>query len=626
MNPNLFAKSAPVRTAAGGEAFELDSQVALTKMILNSTLHDSFYYTASEQLNSILLLCGKVSPTFIAQLAVFASNEGKRKDTPALLLAVLSKEHTRRELFAAFHLMRKDGKLIRNYFSIIRSGVVGRRNFGTMLKRLVGDWFNGLNTKQFTEYAVGNEPSLGDVIKLVRPIPKDEPTAAMFRWVMGKAKEGDDTLLPAEIVQLKAYLRNPTDAALAAPTGVSSRYTANIKLSIPEMRTSALTATWNQIRQSLNTYVRDGLFDNTVEGDNPSTDGHDFLTAICTRLLDFESMARARVYPYDIMNTIKNLSESNYKELLALQLYMCVNESMNSVTDFKGKRVLVAIDVSGSMQNAVNGNVDRGRKPGAPIAVPVSCTDVSVLYGISLARKNPNADLIAFDDRLMLISPDDIKNNWFGLYRRITAHQGSATYCQLPLQFAIDRKKTLDDGSLLPMPIQDAYDYIVFISDNETFNQSRTVNQLWQQYRTHVSPECKLVLWDLTPNQQSTVPDDARSLNIGGTGTHVFESLQMFADGLVPKHAQIDRITAIDLYAEPLIRGVKSTAVIDKVGIVVAADGHNAPMVMNVVEAIPEQPLSKPVTVKDPVNNINITITGFTKVPEVIADGYSVKE
>lgn len=556
MNPNLFSNTArSVTTAEGGETFELDNQVALTKMILNSTLRDSFYYTASEQLNSILLLCGKVTPTFIAQLAVFAANEGKRKDTPALLLGVLSKEHTRRELFAAFRLMRKDGKLIRNYFSVIRSGVTGRRNFGTMLKRLVGDWFNGLNTKQFTDYAVGNDPSLSDVIKLVRPIPKDEATAAMFRWVMGKAKEGDDALLPAEIVQLKAYLRDPTNTELTAPTGVSSRYTSNIKVSVPEMRLVALGSTWNQIRQSLNTYVRDGLFDNTTVDGVVGTDGKDFLTAICTRLLDFESMARARVYPYDIMNTIKNLTASNYKQSLITQLYMCINESLNSVTDFKGKRVLVAIDVSGSMGNAVNGNVNRGHKPGTPVPEPIRCQEVAALYGIALTRKNPNTDLVLFDTQLYVMDPKEIHDNWFAVYKGITSHSGNATHCGLPMSFALNRTKTLTDGSLLPMPVQDTYDYIVYISDNEAFRQSASVNQLWTQYRSTINAECKLVLWDITPNQQSSVPDDHRALNIGGTGTHVFESLQMFADGLVPKHAQIDRITAIDLYAEPNLKG-----------------------------------------------------------------------
>ena len=92
------------------------------------------------------------------------------KDMPALLLAVLANrpgDHFDR----AFDRVCDNGKMLRNFVQIIRSGVTGRRSLGSRPKRLVKRWIDSRSDAALLRASVGNEPSLADVIKMVHPTP-----------------------------------------------------------------------------------------------------------------------------------------------------------------------------------------------------------------------------------------------------------------------------------------------------------------------------------------------------------------------------------------------------------------------------------------------------------------------
>ncbi len=76
--------------------------------------------------------------------------------------------------------------MLRNFAQIIRSGAVGRKSFGNRPKKLMQTWLLTATEKQLLNAAVGNSPSLADVVKMVHPKPREAWRAAWFAWLIGK--------------------------------------------------------------------------------------------------------------------------------------------------------------------------------------------------------------------------------------------------------------------------------------------------------------------------------------------------------------------------------------------------------------------------------------------------------
>ena len=64
-------------------------------------------------------------------------------------------------LRAVFDRVIDDGKMLRNFVQIVRSGVVGRKSLGTMPKRLVQRWLAARTDEQFFRASVGQHPVAG---------------------------------------------------------------------------------------------------------------------------------------------------------------------------------------------------------------------------------------------------------------------------------------------------------------------------------------------------------------------------------------------------------------------------------------------------------------------------------
>src|SRR5262245_22637879 len=125
---------------AGGVAYKLTPKAALAQYAATGCFNNTFYTEAGEQLDQVLALANEVDADFVAKTALFARERGYMKDMPALLLAVLSIRD--KELFErVFPRVADNGKMLRNFVQIMRSGAVGRKSLGSLPKRLVREWF-----------------------------------------------------------------------------------------------------------------------------------------------------------------------------------------------------------------------------------------------------------------------------------------------------------------------------------------------------------------------------------------------------------------------------------------------------------------------------------------------------
>src|SRR5581483_12043949 len=101
-NKTLFATARgallPPTNALNSEnapAYALEPKQALAQYAATGCFGRTFYATADEQLATVLELCHRVEPEFVARVAVYSRSVSFMKDMPALLCAWLSTRDAR---------------------------------------------------------------------------------------------------------------------------------------------------------------------------------------------------------------------------------------------------------------------------------------------------------------------------------------------------------------------------------------------------------------------------------------------------------------------------------------------------------------------------------------------------
>ncbi len=502
----------PVNTVnnAGGTAYSLSDKAALAQYAMTGCFNGTFYCSDEDQLKKSLELSNKVSPEFLAKLAVYSREKGLMKDMPAFLASVLASRDTNL-LSQVFSRVIDNPKMLRNFVQIIRSGVTGRKSFGTRPKKLIQNYFDSLSDEQVFRADVGNDPSLPDIIKLARPKPKSKGRSALYGYLLGK------DFVKSDLVALaRAYEDFKKDMVGEIPDVPFQLLTA-LPLTNKHWSQIAENATWTQTRMNLNTFLRHGVFDSPKMVD-----------LVAARLSDPEQVKRAKVFPYQLFAAFKNVDEKMpVKITLALQ--KAAEHAISNIPEFEGK-VYVFPDVSGSMRDPVTGR--RGTA-----TTKMRCVDVAGLVASSVLRKNPEAVVTPFDTRVHTarLNPlDSIMTNATAL----AAFGGGGTDCHLPLQ-ALNSQHAKGD-------------LIIYISDNESWvdstgygHGSATMKE-WKTFKAR-NPKAKLVCIDVTPNATTQAQSDKDILNVGGFSDQVFDVIARFVENGNDRDLWVSMIEAVKL-------------------------------------------------------------------------------
>ena len=197
VNPNVFPsrnqlpqaalQSFPPATTineAGGAAYEFGPEHALAQLAMTGCTNDTFYTTAEEQVNKVKELAAEVGSVYLAKLAIYSRTTGGMKDMPAILLATL-KEKDPEMMERVFDTVINNTKMLRNFVTIVRSGVLGSKSFGGRLRRITEKWLDSRSDTHLFEQSIGGNPSLGDILKIVHPTPKTESRRGTV-WVAAR--------------------------------------------------------------------------------------------------------------------------------------------------------------------------------------------------------------------------------------------------------------------------------------------------------------------------------------------------------------------------------------------------------------------------------------------------------
>lgn len=561
--------------AHGAGAYQLDNGHQLLQYAMTGTLQRTFYASAETQLEKIVELCGKVSPKFVAQAAIFAREKGYMKDAPALLVSYLAglssqqaqealqlreqagkgtvseaqkaeyleqakkledaQVETNRCFKAAFAAVMNSGSMIRNFVQMIRSGVLGRKSLGHAPRQAINSWLLGARPHMILNGTVGQSPALADVIKLSRPKPSTPQLAATFGWVLGK--EYDEANLPPLIKEFEAFKKSPDTTP--APN-VDFRLLTSVPLAKATWKQLSKNLPWNAMKKNLNTMHRHGVF----QKDDGSPD-QEMIQYVCNRLKDPEQLEKAKVFPYEI------LAAWTYMSLeLPREIRLALEEAMNAATvkipEIQGK-VVVCVDTSGSMDYPVTGQRDS-----KDTSSKVTCRMAAATVAGSVLRRNPGARIIPFATDVAPFSWDSNDGIMTTASRLNTLPKGG-TKCSAPL--ALLNKENA--------PV----DVVIMLSDYESWvdkslrantppksmgmigasgNDPTATMKEWDKLKQRC-PNAKFICIDLTPSDTVQTLERDDITNIGGFSDWCFEVIADVAAGRSHKDHWLRQVAQVQV-------------------------------------------------------------------------------
>jgi 60 kDa SS-A/Ro ribonucleoprotein len=515
-NKNLFksivGKLIPATDAVNEErapAYAFTPRHALAQYAVTGCMNATFYTTAEAQLTKVIELCREVDAEFVARTAVYARERGFMKDIPALLCAVLSVKD-RALLGRVFPRVIDNGKMLRNFVQIMRSGVVGRKSLGTAPKRLVRDWLEARSEDTVFTASVGQSPSLADILKMVHPKPQTPARAALYGYFIGRDHDAEE--LPKIVRDFEAF---KSGDSLEVPDVPFQMLTA-LELSKLEWAEIARRASWQTLRMNLNTFARHGVFEQSG-----------MTESIADRLRDAAAIRKSRVLPYQLMVAYV-MAEQGVPAAVRDALQDAMEIAIANVPEFEGK-VYVCPDVSGSMASPVT-----GQRKGA--TSKVRCIDVAALVAAAITRKNPSAEVLPFEDRVVAVrlnSRDSVMSN----AEKLASIGGGGTNCSAPM-VALNARKSVGD-------------LVVFVSDNQSWvdagsGRGTATMREWQAFKKR-NPKARLVCIDVQPYGTTQAAEREDILNIGGFSDQVFEVVRQFVAGRMNADHWVGVIESVEL-------------------------------------------------------------------------------
>jgi 60 kDa SS-A/Ro ribonucleoprotein len=555
--PGPAMKPTDTKNEAGGVSYKRTERGLLAQFAATGCLSSTFYASGEDQLKTTMDAASKVDAPFIAKTAIFAREHGFMKDMPALLTAVLAgrmkaeapvdAETARKAFVASFGRCLDNGKMLKNFGQIMRSGVVGRKALASgTIRRMIQAWFDGHTDEQLVWQSIGGEMPLIDLIKLARVDAKTPSRRALFKWLKGAEPGQKDRLgfdykpedLPDLVKQYEAWKATKSGAVPRVPFQMLTA----LELKSYDWTEIARRASWQETRQSLNTFARHGVFDKPGMTD-----------IICEKLQNKDLIEKAKVFPYQLMTSF-NYVKDEVPTKVKIALQQALEHSLSNIPNIPN--AVVCPDLSGSMSAPVTGSKDRagagatarmGRPHGSTTVV--TCREVAALVTSAILRKNPETFVLPFDDKVhkgFRPNPlDTVATN----AQKLAALPGGGTNCSLPLQHlnSIGHKG----------------DVVIYLSDYESWidGQGRNLHASsswqiapvvtgmmaeWAIYKAR-NPKARLVCIDLAPQGSKQAVEREDILSIGGFSDHVFKLIDNFLKGGMSTDYWIDQIDKIQL-------------------------------------------------------------------------------
>lgn len=523
---------------AGGAAYEFTDKHKLAQIACTNCFNGTYYADASANLQLVKDAVGKLKndPTFIAKLAVYCRDRGNMKDMPAYLTAVLATLDS--VLFRkVFTKVIDNGKMLRNFIQIGRSGEAGRKlNMSAgACRHAIRDWFASRNSYGIFRASIGNDPSMRDILRMAHVAPDSPEKAALYAYLAGAEYDKSEnryvvrhknggiryqhsfSALPEIVQQFENFKRDRTGEI----PNVDFRMLDSI-LNNDQLRqlwaNQARNGGWQATRMNLNNFAKYGVFQDK-----------ELVKLVADRLSSREEVLKSKAFPYQLMMAY-NAASSEVPTLVKEALQDAMEVAIDNVPSFGGK-IYVCVDTSGSMGQAITGN--RGTVTSA-----VRCVDVAGLFAAATVRRNKDSEVLPFDTSVHHVDfnpRDTVITN-----AKKFARNGGGTDCGCAMR-ELNNRNAKGDA-------------VIFVSDNESWvnggygGRGTGLMSEWTKFKAR-NKAARLVCIDLTPRDNSQASEHKDILQVGGFGDAVFDVVASFIKHGLSNDHWLDVINAIDLNA-----------------------------------------------------------------------------
>ena len=487
----------------GAEAYTVSAALELYATVVTTTLTDKFYESDQQRIARLRELIAKNDPQFVAKLAVYAREQMHLRSVPLVLAVELAKVHRGDALVSrtvARVVQRADEITeLLAYYAVAnqRKGAKKLSLLSKQVQKGLAEAFNRFDEYQLAKYNRATEVKLKDALFLVHPKAKDEAQQVLFNKLVN-----DELQVP-----------------YTWETSLSAR--GQQSFANAEEKRAAFRASWEELIDSgkLGYMAMLRNLRNMLEAGVSM----DHLQKVCTVLGDARAVAQSKQLPFRFLAAYREIKalkrDESTRVLNALEA--AVRASAANIPGFDGNvRVLVACDVSGSMQRTISSK---------SVSTPgkVQNYDIGLMLGMLLQHRCRRVTTGIFGDRWKVINlpQGNILANVDELHRR-EGEVGYSTNGYLIIRDLIDRRAVVDKVMIFT-------DCQLWNSNGygQAANGRETIAQLWKQYK-QIAPDAKLYLFDLAG--YGNTPLDTRGNDVffvAGWSDKVFGVLQAIEQG-----------------------------------------------------------------------------------------------
>jgi 60 kDa SS-A/Ro ribonucleoprotein len=505
-----------VPNSAGGYAFTVTAAARLHRFLTLGT-EGGTYYASEREITAknaaVVLRMAREDAAALTAAVVAVSRAGRApRNNPALFAlaaaASLGDDDGRRAALDALPLVARTG----THLFLFGRYVQQFRGWGRGLRRAVGDWYlakdPGDLAYQVLKYRQREGWAHRDMLRLAHPAGTGTHRA-LFDWICGR--EADLADLPLVRAYTAAQVAT-TVAAWVALIGehrsLSWEMLPDAALTEPDVWRALLAGGLPQtaLMRQLPRLTRLGV---VGPADLATT------KAVATRLADRDRLVKARVHPVSVLLALRTYASGHgargsgewtpaaaITDALDAAFYAAF-----AAVEPAGKRTLLALDVSGSMTQAVSG-------------LPLTCREASAALALVTAATESYAFVGGFTAGAGGFTPLDIspRQRLDDAIGKVSGLPFGGTDCALPMLWAAEHGLEIDHYSVY--------------TDNETWAGQVHPHQALRAYREKTGIDARLSVVGMTATNFTIAdPDDPGTLDVSGFDSAVPSLLADFARG-----------------------------------------------------------------------------------------------
>jgi len=519
-----------VRNDAGGYVFKLDKWGMLDRFLVLGSEGGTYYVgetKLTERNVKNVAECIKEDAKRVVDIVVDISFKGRAvKNEPALFVLAMvagtgATADERTYALASLSSVARTFTHLANFLTYVQQF----RGWGRGLREAVSDWYNTMNSHdlayQMAKYRQRNGWTHGDVVKLAHPTPVDFDHNFLFSYAVEKAdvdKYSKSNKNNLNIIV--GYEKAKIATAVSEIVALINDYGLTREM-IPTqfMKEKAVwEALFAEGKMPTHALVRN--LGNMSASGFLVEENFKVMDAVREAFTNQERIQKSRLHPLSILIAMKQYGKgtSGYGHnswRVAHPVMDALNEAFYLSFDNvepTGKRLLLACDVSGSMESRISGNIDisAAEATGALALVQASTEKNVIIRGFSTGSGGYGSgygmrqgDMDGFKE--LKISP---RQRLDDVLRNMRKMNFGGTDCALPMMWALKNHVEVDA-------------FIVY-TDNETWAGTIHPMQALKKYRDKFNPSAKLIVVGMSSSGFTIAdPEDSGSLDIVGMDTSV---------------------------------------------------------------------------------------------------------